>query len=50
MAVLPEGVHLADEPSAVSLLRVARDRSGGLEVQVDLAAAGGRHPVGALLE
>ena len=38
-----------DEPSAISLLRVSRDRSGGLEVQRPLVA-GGRHPLGPLLE
>jgi hypothetical protein len=31
VAVLPDGAH-PDEPSAISLLRVARDRAGALEI------------------
>ena len=37
------------EPSAISLLRIARDREGGLEV-AGRAWAGGRHPLLAILE
>ena len=38
-----------EEPSAVSLLRIARDHDGGLDGQRPVVAAG-RHAVGALLE
>ncbi len=42
-------VRTEKEPSAVSLLRISRDRDGGLNVNRPLLA-GGRHPVGPVLE